>query len=102
MRAASQRPMWPATTSNWTGAPSSMVRVPSAIAVQWNGYSAAVVGADHTEAAGVVERHATTRRIAHQWTIFDSGSSMMSVAPASFSAGINTLISVLGTTVSTA
>ena len=37
-----------------------------------------------------------------QWTILDSGSSMMSVAPASDSAGIRTLISFLGTTVSTA
>lgn len=37
-----------------------------------------------------------------QWTILDSGSSIRSVAPASFSAGIRMLISFLGTTVSTA
>ena len=37
-----------------------------------------------------------------QCTIFDSGSSMMSVAPASFSAGMRMLICDFGTTVSTA
>ena len=37
-----------------------------------------------------------------QWTILASGSSMMSLAPASRRSGINTLMSVLGTTVSTA
>ena len=35
--AASQRPSWPGTTSNSTAAPTAIVRVPSAIAVQWNG-----------------------------------------------------------------
>ncbi len=35
-------------------------------------------------------------------TILEMGSSMMPVAPASFSAGMSTLISALGTTVSTA
>jgi hypothetical protein len=42
------------------------------------------------------------RRRNRQWTIFEIGSSMMSVAPRSLSAGIKTLTSVLGTTVSTA
>ena len=37
-----------------------------------------------------------------QWTILASGSSMMSLAPASRSSGIKTLMSTLGTTVSTA
>jgi len=37
-----------------------------------------------------------------QWTIFDSASSKMSVAPSSFRAGINVLISPFGTTVSRA
>jgi hypothetical protein len=37
-----------------------------------------------------------------QWTILASASSMMSVAPRSFSAGMRTLMSLLGTTVSTA
>ena len=38
----------------------------------------------------------------HQWTILASGSSMMSLAPASFRAGMRVLMSVLATTVSTA
>ncbi len=37
-----------------------------------------------------------------QWTILAIASSTMSVAPRSFSAGISTLISALGTTASTA
>ncbi len=37
-----------------------------------------------------------------QWTILAIGSSIMSVAPRSFSAGMSTLISDLGTTASTA
>lgn len=37
-----------------------------------------------------------------QWTILAIGSSMMSVAPRSFSSGISTLISDFGTTASTA
>jgi hypothetical protein len=42
--------------------------------------------------------HRSTR----QWTILASGSSMMSVAPASLSAGMSVLITDLATTVSTA
>ena len=37
-----------------------------------------------------------------QWTIFAIGSSMIPLAPASLSAGMSTLMSLLGTTVSTA
>lgn len=37
-----------------------------------------------------------------QWTIFDRGSSMMSVAPLSFRAGMRTFTSDLATTASTA
>ena len=45
--------------------------------------------------AGAVRRHG-------QWTIFDSGSSMMSLAPASLRAGMSVLMAVFSTTVSTA
>ena len=80
------------------------------------GIAPAVVAAHHTEAPGFVELgdHARSSEPGHrrargssrspwpQWTIFDRGSSMMSVAPRSLSAGIRTFTSDLGTTVSTA
>ena len=78
--------------------PTSIVRVPSSSAVQWNGYSRAV-GLDRAQAPRLVERG---DRAVHQWTILASGSSMMSLAPASLSAGISVLIVSLATTVSTA
>ena len=58
--AASHRPRRPGTTSNATAAPTSMVRVPSAMAVQWKKYSVAVVGAHRAVARGVVERSTTS------------------------------------------
>src|ERR687897_756318 len=60
-----------------------------------------VVGFDLSPAARFVEgtdRAAPSR----QWTILAIGSSMMSVAPRSLSAGMSVLISALETTVSTA
>jgi len=53
-----------------------------------------VVGHDHTLEA---DPHP-----GGQWTIFDSGSSIRSVAPAPFRSGISTLIWSFATTVSTA
>ena len=86
-------------TSKVTAVPTSIVRVPSSSAVQWNGYVGAV-GLDRAEAPRLVERG--DRCPSHQWTILASGSSMMSLAPASLSAGISVLIVSLATTVSTA
>ncbi len=107
MWAASQRPRRPATTVNRTGWPTAMVREPSAIAVQWKGSTAPSSARDLAEPARVVEGlddpgDRGVRRRGHQWTIFDRGSSMMSDAPASLSAGMSVLISDLATTVSTA
>lgn len=66
-----------------------------------------VVGNDHAPASRVVEaRHPTGERNSRlrqaQWTILARGSSIMSLAPASHRSGIKTLMSALGTTVSTA
>jgi hypothetical protein len=80
------------------------------------GVAAAVVTEDGAEAPGIVEvgddpgpgRSGTGRGghfgrpVEGQWTILDRGSSMMSVAPLSFSAGMRMFTSALGTTVSTA
>ena len=62
---------------------------------------------DHSPAGGVVEaRNPAGKRGPEprqaQWTILASGSPMMSLAPASRNSGIKTLMSTLGTTVSTA
>src|SRR3954451_9207293 len=58
----------------------------------------AVIRRDRAQPGGIVEPGDD----AGQWMILASGSSMMSVAPASFRAGINVLIVAFGTTVSTA
>ena len=91
-----------------------MVRQPSAMRVQWNGHASSESSAVTVPAPDVVVERgdppgerakaaASSSRWRHgQWTIFASGSSMMSEAPASLSAGIRMLISRLGTTVSTA
>ena len=98
MAVASYRPSF-GSSSKRTAWPTSIVRVPSAIWVQWNGERPAVVAGDGAEAAGLVEvGHAAV----HQWMILEMGSSRMPVAPASFRAGIRTLIWFLGTTVSMA
>ena len=108
MDRASSAPWWVATTMNPTGVPTWMVRVPSAMAVQWNDSSVPAADHDRAQADPLVERldgpgaRGDTASIDDQWTILDSGSSMMSVAPASLSAGIRMLISFFGTTVSTA
>ena len=106
-RAASQRPRRPGTTSAVTAAPTSMVRLPSASAVQWKNSSVPSVGPQRAVAPELVE--GLDRRLDRlegesdaQWTILEIGSSMMSEAPWSSSAGISVLISRLGTTVSTA
>ena len=62
---------------------------------------------DHTPAGGAVEAgngadEGSAATCQAQWTILAKGSSMMSLAPASRRSGINTLMSDLGTTVSTA
>lgn len=65
------------------------------------------VRGDHPPAGCIVEAgHAASQRndpgSQAQWTILASGSSMMSLAPASHRSGIKMLMSALGTTVSTA
>ena len=71
--------------------------MPSAMAVQWNGQAVPSSAVDLARARAVVERgdRASRRDGASQWTILESGSSMMSVAPASLSAGISMLIAGL-------
>ena len=68
-----------------------------------------VIRDDRSQSAPLVEllddTHAKFERwhrSTRQWTILASGSSMMSVAPASLSAGMSVLITDLATTVSTA
>lgn len=80
--------------------------------VDWVDVDEAVVprGDSSEPAAGVVGSHpadqwdagSRRRHAGAQWTIFDNASSMMSVAPRSFNAGMRTLMSLFGTTVSTA
>ncbi len=101
MSAASHRPSVAATTSNSTTAFTPIVREPSAICVQWNPNR--VPSSSSTVPRPRRSSNATTRPVAMgQWTIFAIGSSMMSVAPASFRAGMRMLISDFATTVSTA
>ena len=89
-----------------TLAPTSMVRLPSAMAVQWKNQRPPAVVGDHPPVAGrlveLVDRATVEVGLGHQCTIFEIGSSMMSVAPWSRNAGMSTLMSDLGTTVSTA
>ena len=64
-----------------------------------------VVGFDFSEPAVFVELDDSTshaRGPLPQWTILAIGSSMIPAAPASFRSGINVLISLFDTTVSTA
>ena len=101
-RRASQRPRWPGTTSKATG----VAHVDRAGAVGDRRCSGRRARAPSSAVDGrrcrVLVELDDPAPLGHQWTILDSGSSMMSVAPASFSAGISVLISALGTTVSTA
>ena len=85
-------------TSKATAAPTSTVRdaVEQRRAVE---RVRGAVGLDRAEPAALVEGGDDP---VHQWTILASGSSMMSLAPASLSAGISVLIVSLATTVSTA
>ena len=101
---ASSRPRWPATTTKRTRVPTSIRRVPSAIAVQWKRSAGAVVAARRCRGPGRSSnvgdappvRGPTGAPAGHQWTILESASSRMSVAPWSFSAGMSMLISVFG------
>ena len=118
---ASSRPNLPGTTTKATTAPTSIRRDPSVMAVQWKGSvrprpnstvprplsssnaaTSPTSGVSPTggSAKGPVHRVATV--VGPQCTIFDRDSSMMSIAPRSLRAGMRTLISDFGTTVSTA
>ena len=93
-----------------TAASTSMLRLPSAMAVAWNAYVGAVGLLHPAKAAGPVEggdppvmRPGGGDGAAHpQWTILERGSSKMSVAPWSRRAGISVLMPDLATTVSSA
>src|SRR5205085_4109895 len=63
---------------------------------------AALAVFDQPVAGVLVERRHHAPAQTRQWTILAMASSMMSLAPASFRAGMRVLISALGTTVSTA
>lgn len=78
-----------------------MVRLPSAITVQWNGKtveSSAVISPSPARASNKV----TVPRATSYWTILAIGISRMPVAPWSFNAGMSVLMSCFATTVSTA
>ena len=83
--------------------PAATVRLPSATWVQWKNQRFAP-GLHPADAAVLVELGDTPLHDTpfHQCTILEMGSSMMSVAPWSFRAGMSVLMSDLGTTVSTA
>ena len=103
---ASSAPSGPGTRRNLTAVSGAMARVPSAMAVQWNGKRIPPPRLDLAAAREVVEARDPARvdglHAGRQWTILEIGSSMMPLAPRSSSAGISVLISLLATTVSTA
>ena len=88
-------------TSNSTSAPTSIVRVPSAISTQWNRCTAPVVGLDVAQPDVLVEVDDAPERHG-QWTILAIGISSRSVAPASLRAGMMRLMLRFSTTLSTA
>ena len=103
MAVASSAPSGPITRRNVTGASGAMVREPSAMAVQWNGNRSPPRASTSPRPRVVVElddRDPSTSGL--HGTILEIGSSMIPLAPASSSAGISVLISLLATTVSTA
>src|SRR5690242_6047014 len=61
-----------------------------------------VTADDLAEAATLLEQLDAPAPLVHQWTIFEIGSSMIPVAPWSFSAEMSVLISDFATTASTA
>ena len=91
---ASHVPLWPGATTKETRAPTAMSREPSAISVQWNGYSAVSSAITSPRPTSLLKRSTfplwatpifKTSPAGIQGTILLMGSSIMSEAPASFS-----------------